>query len=64
MGMSPLGKRSDNSERRMSCDNCGKMMYPDRLHIIIERATPDRPYGDCILTVNNWEEGRGLVIFQ
>jgi len=39
-------------------------MYPDRLHIITERATTEKPYGDCIVTVHNWEEGRGRVIFQ
>lgn len=64
MGMSPLGKRSDSSERRTSCDNCGKAMYPDRLHIITLRATPENPYGDCILTVHNWEEGKGSVLFK
>lgn len=63
MGMSPLGKRSDG-ERRTSCDNCGKAMYPDRLHIITLRATPDNPYGDCIFTVHNWEEGKGSVLFK
>lgn len=47
------------------CWNCGQKAEPNRLHIVTESRTekPNR-YGSCMVTIYNWEEGTGRVLFQ